>query len=317
MDGKLISVFGMRQPWGEMATMYVYDPATNVWQPGAEGPIGQTYVQGAELQSGELGPLFYAIGGRSSEQGGVHRLCYRLRGEGDAYTWDAVASLNQKRAWAPSAALGAKLYVFGGALGGHGPTLSSVEVLDTAAAEPQWQLLTNIPGPSRGWCGAAAAGGKLYVLGGSHFFAPKPTDGPDRERLRDVWQLDPDTGDWQARAPLPYRVSGFDCCVYGDRYIILVGGAAITSDFSDEMRAIVERDRFGASYYSPFVLVYDSQADRWGRLPSTMPVATNDIRVVISGDTLYAIGGENIEPATSNTTPWLRIGRIVAPTSEP
>ncbi len=26
MDGKIISVFGMRQPWGEMATMYTYDP---------------------------------------------------------------------------------------------------------------------------------------------------------------------------------------------------------------------------------------------------------------------------------------------------
>jgi hypothetical protein len=41
-----------------------------------------------------------------------------------------------------------------------------------------------------------------------------------------------------------------------------------------------------------------------------MPVPTNDIRVVLLGDRLYALGGENIEPATSNTTPWLRIGRI-------
>ena len=29
LDGKVISVFGMRQPWGEMATMYVYDPKAN------------------------------------------------------------------------------------------------------------------------------------------------------------------------------------------------------------------------------------------------------------------------------------------------
>ena len=38
-----------------------------------------------------------------------------------------------------------------------------------------------------------------------------------------------------------------------------------------------ERDRFHASYYCPFVLVYDVQADQWHRLPTLMPVPTNDI----------------------------------------
>jgi len=64
------------------------------------------------------------------------------------------------------------------------------------------------------------------------------------------------------------------------------------------------------SYYSPFVLVYDTATDRWRRLPSVLPMPTNDIRLVIMGDALYALGGENVEPATSNTTDWLRIGEI-------
>lgn len=46
-------------------------------------------------------------------------------------------------------------------------------------------------------------------------------------------------------------------------------------------------------------------------MPSPMPVPTNDVRVVRIGKTLYVLGGENIEPATSNTTAWLRIGEIV------
>ena len=312
IDGRLISVFGMRQPWGEMNTMYVFDPSSNTWTRSANAPIGQTYVQGTELASAKPADVFYAIGGRSREHGGVHRLCFRLNGEGGVYRWNAVANLNQRRAWAPSASLGTKLYVFGGALGGHGPTLSSVEVLDTAAHDPEWQTLTDIPGASRGWCGAAAVGGKLYVLGGSHFFDPRPTEGPDRRRLDELWTLNPDTLEWHTRARLPYRVSGFDCCVYADRYIILVGGAAEAADYSYQMREIIARDRFAASYYSPFVLVYDTQADEWRRLESVMPVATNDTRVVLTGTTLYALGGENIEPATSNTTPWLRIGQIVA-----
>ena len=31
LGGKIISVFGMRQPWGEMETMYIYDPAQDWW----------------------------------------------------------------------------------------------------------------------------------------------------------------------------------------------------------------------------------------------------------------------------------------------
>lgn len=45
-------------------------------------------------------------------------------------------------------------------------------------------------------------------------------------------------------------------------------------------------------------------------MPNVLPMPTNDIRVVSHEDTLYAPGGENIEPATSNTTPWLRIDQI-------
>ena len=57
-------------------------------------------------------------------------------------------------------------------------------------------------------------------------------------------------------------------------------------------------------------MVEEEGADRWTVLPSLLPMPTNDIRVVLIGDTLYALGGENIEPATSNTTAWLRIGAI-------
>lgn len=305
LDGKVISVFGMRQPWGEMATMYVFDPEAAWWQRAAEGPLGQTYVQGAEYVG-----AFYAIGGRSAKRGGVHKQCYRLRSEKGEYAWNQIADLNVKRAWAPSVCVESKLFVLGGSQGGHGPTLGSVEMLDAAKAGAKWRKVGDIPGDSRGWSGAAAAGGAVYLMGGSHFFDPKPAGGPDRKRFAEVWRFDPDTSQWQARSPLPYRMSGFDCCVYQDRYIIVAGGAAETGDYTKEMHEIHRRDRFHESYYCPFVLVYDTLADRWYRMPSVMPVPTNDIRVVIIGKMLYALGGENMEPATSNTTPWLRIGTI-------
>ena len=306
LEGKIVSVFGMRQPWGEMATMYVYDPAEDWWHRGPDAPVGQTYVQGTEC-----GSAFYAIGGRGAlQRGKVHNACYRLETKSGKYTWTRMPDLNEPRGWAPSAAVGSRLYVFGGAQGGHGPTLSSVEMLDTSRPDAKWKKVGDIPGDSRGWLGAASVKGQIYVLGGSHFFTPKPEKGDDRKRLNEVWQFDPKAAGWQAKRPLPYRLAGFDCCVYRDRYIIVVGGAPSAGDFSDEMKKIKQKDRFHKSYYTPFVLVYDTQTDQWQRLPSLLPMATNDIRVVILGDTLYAPGGENVEPATSNTTPWLRIGRI-------
>ncbi len=305
LDGKVLSVFGMRHPWRETATMYVYDPHTRWWQRGPRGPIGQAYVQGTES-----GDAFYSIGGRSRQLGGVHAQCYRLRCKDGNYLWDRIADLNEPRAWAPSAAVDGKLYVLGGARGGHGPTLDSVEMLDLSQPQPKWRTAGRIPGESRGWSAAATVRGQIYLMGGSHFFHPKPAQGPDRKRLGEVWRLDPRSNQWQRRGPLPYRLSGFDCCVYGDRYILVVGGCPEAQDFTPQMRRIQQQDRFHPSYYCPFVLVYDTATDRWHRMPSVMPMPTNDIRVVLLDDKLYALGGENIEPATSNTTPWLRIGQI-------
>ena len=305
LDGRLISVFGMRQPWGEMATMYVFDPQVNWWQRGPNGPICQTYVQGAECRG-----AFYTVGGRSRESNGVHNECYRLSSNDGKFLWNRIANLNVKRAWAPSVSVGCNLFVFGGSQDVNGPTLRSVEMLDTDEPGAHWQKVSEIPGDSRGWSGAASVGEKIYLIGGLHFFEPNLAEPTNRKRFNEVWQFDPATKRWQVKSHLPYRLSGFDCSVYKDRYIIVVGGAAEASDFTEEMQRIQQRDRFYESYYCPFVLVYDTASDRWHLMPSVLPTPTNDIRVVLHKDKLYALGGENIEPATSNTTPWLRIGQI-------
>ena len=312
LSGKLISVFGMRFPWGEMATTYIYDPRANHWSRGPDAPIGQCYVHGTEC-----GGSFYAIGGRGAlEQGKVHPACFRLdETPGGGYSWTRIADLNEPRGWAPSVTVSSKMFVFGGSKGGHGPCLSSVEMLDSSKPDAQWEKVSEIPGESRGWCGAAAANGKVYLLGGGHFFDPKPESGSDRKILKDTLEFHPATKKWTAKSPLPYRTAGMDCCVYKDRYVIVVGGAAVVEDYDDELLELYKqegtRTKRYACYYCPFVQVYDTHTDTWRRMPSMLPFATNDIRVVLDGETLYAIGGENIDPPTSNTTAWLRIGTIV------
>ena len=304
LGGKIISVFGMRQPWGEMETMYIYDPEQDWWFRGTDAPIGQTYVQGTLCEG-----VFYSIGGRMR---GVKPHCYRLEDKGSGeYLWTKMPNLNEARGWAPSVAIGSKIYVCGGSQGNHGPTINSVEMLDTAEPNPQWKVVTSIPGRSRGWLGAAAVNGKIYVIGGSHFYDPKPEQGDRRIRLAEVLVYDPQTGGWDTKRQLPYPLAGMDCCVYKDRYIIVAGGAGLVASYNEEMMKAYTKVREHKSYYSPFILVYDTETDEWSRLPSLLPVPTNDIRIVLLGNKLYALGGENIEPATSNTTPWFRIGEII------
>jgi len=307
LNGRIISAFGMRQPWGEMETVYAFDPRTQSWQRAADAPVGQCYVQGTEC-----GAAFYSIGGRGAlQRGRVHGACFRLTASDGGYAWQRIADLNESRGWAPSASVGTKLFVFGGSQGGRGPTLSSVEMLDTAAAEPRWVKVAELAGESRGWSGAASVGGMLYHLGGAHFFTPRPTTGPDRKRTKEVWKLNPATYEWTRCHPLPVRLSGFDCCTFADRYIIVVGGVHEDADATREMRTAQQEHPSYRSFYCPFVFVYDARGDTWRRLPSLLPMPTNDIRVVIHEQRLYALGGENIDPTTSNTTRFLRIGDLV------
>jgi N-acetylneuraminic acid mutarotase len=304
-NGKVISVFGMRQPWGEMNTMYIYDPKTDLWSKGPNGPIGQTYVQGIEYKGD-----FYSPGGRSASQGGVHNLCYRLQFKNGQYTWNQIASMKEAHAWAPSASAGDKIFIFGGAKKGHGPTMGSVEMIDFQESSPQWKIISTIPGKTRGWSGAVAVKGIIYLIGGTHFYEPDTGSGEDRKRLNEVLKFNPETYEWEKKFNIPFSLAGFDTVVYKDRYIIVVGGCPNYADFTEKLNSEQQKDRFYKSYYSPFILVYDTLNDNWHKIPSRLPVPTNDIRVVLIGNKLYALGGENIEPATSNTTPWLRIGEI-------
>ena len=312
MSGKLISVYGMRFPWGEMATSYVYNPTTDAWSRAPDAPVGQCYVEGTNC-----GDSFYSIGGRGAlTRGKVHPACFRLKVASQGrHQWTRIADLNESRGWAPSASVDGRLYVFGGSKGGHGPCLGSVEMLDTSQSNAKWQTISTLPGKTRGWFGAATVGQKIYLVGGTHFFDPKPTDGDDRVRLNEMLEFDPTKRTWKKKQPLPYETGGLDCCVYQDRYIIVVGGWANRAQFDDELLKLADKQYDSAqrreSYYCPFVQVYDTQTDSWQRMPTLLPFPTHDIRIAADEDTLYVVAGESIEPATSNTTAWLRIGKIV------
>ncbi|WIA40680.1 hypothetical protein OEZ86_004378 [Tetradesmus obliquus] len=100
------------------------------------------------------------------------------------------------RVAATMAAIGSKIYLFGGRTGidmGEGAT-GDLFVLDTAtatwaAAQPSTDCSSSTPAapPARSYHAMATAGGKLYVFGGCGAAG----------RLADLWRYDPATGAWQ------------------------------------------------------------------------------------------------------------------------
>ena len=124
-----------------------------------------------------LGGRLFAVGGRSWENK-RDQLAVTDVFDPASGKWASGPNLNTARMELGVAALGGKLYAVGGVNTTNLPKftpLTSVEVLDPAAASPAW-----VPGPSlktgRAFFALAALDGKLYAVGGAVFL---PTPGHD------------------------------------------------------------------------------------------------------------------------------------------
>lgn len=178
--------------------------------------------------------------------------------------WQALAPLPGVRQEHGVAELGGRLYVVGG-MNNVGITLDSVMAYDIAA--DQWSEVAPLPQPIH-HPGVAAAGGKLYVLGGFNLLTPAFI------ALGDVYEYDPSTNVWTARAGMPAGSErGAAAVATIDGLIYVAGGqrgnAAVT-DFS----------------------VYNPSADHWSVLPS-LPTAREHLAGAAVGGKLYAIGGRS------------------------
>lgn len=302
-EGKPISAGGMGHPWRESPTTYQYDPKADTWIALPDLPKGRVYMDGVSLPE-----AFYVIGGR--REGQTLAELTRLARQDGKLRWADLKPMTVDRGWAAMDTWKTCIIVAGGNRFAKGQpafneksTSSAVELFDTAHPEKGWTRLPDIPGHSRGWVAGAVVGDAFYLFGGSHF---RIVDGKRQsDRLRETLRLDLKARTWSRRTDMPYAISGLDAVSYEDRYVILLGGAP---DWSTE-----QNKRYGRkpNEYSNRVLVYDTKGDAFEMMPSPMPHGTNDIRAARIGKTIYALGGENIDKATSNTTDYLRIGTIV------
>ena len=128
--------------------------------------------------------------------------------------WQRLPPLSFPRAAAGAAVIENRLYVAGGAAqrwAAH-PGVASLEIYDLVGR--RWLRGADMPTP-RHHHGVAAAGGKLYALGGRDLFDVS-LDAAER--------YDPERDRWGKVARLPLGVAGVAAVAAGDRVLAISGG---------------------------------------------------------------------------------------------
>jgi N-acetylneuraminic acid mutarotase len=141
-----------------VAEVEAYEDVTNSWTVAASIPTPRDHL--AAQVSGAGNGKLYAIGGRVNVDFGQN-LDANEEYDPDADTWTAKAPLPTARSGIAAAALGGRIYVFGGE--GSSGTFDENE-----AYNPQtdtWETLEPLPTARHG-LGAAVVGDTIYVIGG-------------------------------------------------------------------------------------------------------------------------------------------------------
>ena len=317
------------QPSGFTKLTFVFDPRNESagWKRIADIPGPPR--QGAAVAV--VDDMLYAMGGINYTDPLTYRDTYRLQEKDGKWTWEELP--NCRLPWpaygatAGTAVIGKRIYLTGVAEyfqgpGADGPDFHSeagrdnspvgkaLLVLDTSNLKDGWKRLADCPGVPKFDATLAAAGGKIYELGG--VFAPLAKSDAPYYNAVDSFAYDPTKDNWTKLPDMPQGCNR-RALPYADRYIVLVSGfkyaktrkpdGSVTAVYTDE-----EKTRAFNTFFQDTVLVYDTRTGRLGTADHLAEVTCFPSAAVL-GDTLYVLGGEGgprlYHPAT------LQIGTIV------
>lgn len=328
VDGVPVYAAGMTFPWRETEQAWSWDEARDDWFPVEPSlPVGRAYANGATLGDGLL-----VLGGRKRTDGLPLSLpeAWWLRRRRGEFHWTRLPDMGYRRAVPVIGTSGSRVLALGGgewerSQGGAFTTrhLTNYEVLDVDDLGAGWKDMGPVPFEPLEGSAYASIGASAYVFGGVECWTED-----DTRHIRFyciAWRYDFPTDEWTRLADLPVSGSGWCAIAFGDEVVIIGGnftmghpgeGALYRTDRSDEYRTELAlnvgtwRERtIGA--YSDLAFVYDTRSDNYTVLEERLPAGLNDLRCAISGKTIFAAGGETIDPALSNTTDVFMIGRIV------
>jgi N-acetylneuraminic acid mutarotase len=286
--------------------------------PGAGGPWLQQQsmaIARSEIPAAVVTNTIYVPGGlvATSQGVGVASSVERYRVETD--TWDRVADLPAPRHHSMSAALGGRVYVFGGFGEGFDPWATAWRFDPLANG---WTELTDLPF-AQGAGAAVEIEGLIYIAGGvpngTSFYVYDPVDNawtalPPMTQPRehtaavafqgDMWVLggrwgdemlssteiyDPESGKWSSGPAMQEARSGFGATVLGER-IFVAGGEVFEASDGFQAAALDSVER------------YDGNA--W-TFTDPLPQPLHGVPLAAAGDAIYLLGG-SIEAAGVDNT---------------
>ncbi len=318
VDGSPLYAAGMSEPWRESELAWYLDSDSNDWLPAPPMPLGRCYTTSTTAGGGLI-----VLGGRKATDAGLTILSdawWQRRIDG-VWSWTELPRMSQPRAEAAAAAIGDLVVCVGGGdwertVGGAfiADSVTRVEALNVAEPGAEWIDLGEPSFSPRVGCGAAAVAGKLYVIGGYNCHVDENKQ-RHIDHYDDVYRYDPVSERWDLCAPMPVRWYGGEAVAFGDRYVVVMGGVVELPVHGQYVRYhTVQADkRAGVTGgYSDLAWVYDTETDDWHLLPERLPFGMNDVHGCVLGNAIYLVGGENVDPTTSNTSNRVAMGEVEA-----
>lgn len=268
LDGKIYVIGGYPSTRLSVATVQVYDPATDIWRLTTPLPVALNHTVSAGV-----GGKLYVIGGQTTAGGTGPFVNTVYEYDPVRATWATRAPMPTARGGGGGAVIEGKIYV----VGGRPPHGSEFAVYDPATNT--WKILPDLP-TQRNHIGVAAIDGKIYVVGG-RFEAGFESEKTDRVEV-----FDPLTGQWSTRAPLPRPRGGVNA-IAAHGYLHVFGGEG-----NDEVPSGVFPDHD----------VYHPATNTWTRL-APMPVPVHGVTgaAFLNGVIHLTGGGISLGGASGST----------------
>jgi N-acetylneuraminic acid mutarotase len=201
-------------------------------------------------------------------------------------TWTRKHDMARPAHHTAQAALGGKIYVFGGFAKSNTDKPGWLPTNDAEAYDPAadtWTALAPMPTP-RGAAIAVAYQGKIYVIGGAGMHpgvkpAPLGFEPPSVHRsLPTVEVYDPAANRWAERSPMPTARNHIAAAGAVGGRIYVIGGRIGSVIMNGDNIDLVES--------------YDPATDSWGALGARMPTARSGGGYGVYHGKIYVGGGE-------------------------
>ncbi|CAE8625935.1 unnamed protein product [Polarella glacialis] len=204
--------------------------------------------------SSSASPEVYVCGGQADRQ----TLATVVRFVESREVWEALPPMPTARSFCCCAAVGGKIYVFGGEKDQRA-AFAAAECFDPVTGE--WERLPPMPTPRAG-CAAAVATGKMFVCGGL-VMAHQIVDA--------VESFCPESRRWRRLPPMPTARCGCTAAGVGGR-IFVMGGQLADGVVLDKVECL------------------DLESQVWLSL-SPMPSARSGLSAVLADGLVHLIGG--------------------------